>query len=159
MKVVKWLVLEGKADVNKASDSGNTQLFVAAHNGHLEVVEWLVGGAQADVNKALVVNGMTPLLVAARACQYEVFQWLVQVGKANINQASRKGTTPFKYYWPYYVTTCGAASLAVPHYLLSVGARVFSLGDPGRFQRHCEGLDSLESAETGGTNSQVCPTL
>ena len=43
MEVVRFLVEEGKADVDKATtDDGSTPLLLAAQKGHTEVVRFLV---------------------------------------------------------------------------------------------------------------------
>jgi ankyrin repeat protein len=66
-------VIEGKADVNKASDSGQTPLLAAARKGHIEVVQWLVEEGHADVNQACN-KGKTALCYAAHAGCVEVVQ-------------------------------------------------------------------------------------
>jgi ankyrin repeat protein len=50
IEVVKFLVLDGKADVNKASTEGATPLYIAAQNKYIEVVKFLVLDGKADVN-------------------------------------------------------------------------------------------------------------
>ena len=50
MEVVKTL-LAAEAEVNKADNGGETPLYWASYNGHVEVVKTLLA-AKAEVNKA-----------------------------------------------------------------------------------------------------------
>ena len=60
-EVVKLLLTDGKAAVDKAKNDGWTPLIVATSEGRTEVVKLLVTGG-ADVN--IVVQGYTPLKLA-----------------------------------------------------------------------------------------------
>jgi hypothetical protein len=55
----------------------------------------------------------------------EVVQWLIQEGKANINDTSADGRTPLMASLQAEIV-----NIAVPRFLLSVGARVSTLDDP-----------------------------
>ena len=67
VEVVRFLVEEGKADVDKAMTStGCTPLFVAAQNGHLEVIKLLLDKG-ADWTVGMRDNGWSPLFVASWA--------------------------------------------------------------------------------------------
>jgi ankyrin repeat protein len=99
-------------------------LYFAAQENHIEVVKFLVLVGKANVNEARN-TGETPLFAAAQQCRIDVVRWLVQEGKANINQANARGMTPL-------LTSLHAkvVNIAVPRFLLSVGARITSLDDP-----------------------------
>ena len=56
-------LIEGGADVDKASNDGATPLYMAAQKGQLKVLHLLVK-ATADINKSMN-GGVTPLMVAA----------------------------------------------------------------------------------------------
>ena len=43
LEVVKWLVEDGKADVDKATNDGCTPLYVASVLGQLEIVKDMKG--------------------------------------------------------------------------------------------------------------------
>jgi ankyrin repeat protein len=58
--IVRYLIEEHGADINRAADGGRTPLFAAAHNGHVNLVRCMVEELGADVNNA-EDNGGTPL--------------------------------------------------------------------------------------------------
>ena len=81
VEVVRFLVEEGKADVDKARTSdGSTPLFMAAFKEHTEVVRFLVEEGKADVDKAQASSGVTPLFVAAQFGHLEVIKLLLDKG-------------------------------------------------------------------------------
>jgi ankyrin repeat protein len=65
-EVVRFLVQQGKADVDKAMTKGATPLFMAAQNGHLEVIKLLLDKG-ADWTVGMRDNGWSPLFVASWA--------------------------------------------------------------------------------------------
>lgn len=77
------LLLEAKADVNKAYTSEATPLYLASTKGHTEVVKLLLG-AMADVNQAEAKYGATPLIIASRGGHTEVAKLLLEA-KADVN--------------------------------------------------------------------------
>ena len=77
-EVVRLLVGEFKADVDKAKNNGVTPLFKAAQAGHTEVVRLLVGEFKADVDK-VNKQGVSPLIIAADCDNVEVVRILVNV--------------------------------------------------------------------------------
>ena len=94
LKRVKMLV-EGGGDKNKTGAAGQTLLFVASDNDHLEVVRYLVEQG-ADMEKANN-DGDTPLLRACHVVQcrkyFDIIQYLVEQG-ADKEKADRFGFTP-----------------------------------------------------------------
>jgi hypothetical protein len=79
--------------VNQADADGETPLYRAACQGHLEVVQFLVRDGGAAVDQA-DKYGQTPLFIAAREGHLEVVQWLVRDGGAAVDQADEDGETP-----------------------------------------------------------------
>ena len=59
------LLLEHRADVEKAKHNGFTPLLMSAQYGNLKIIEILLE-KRADVNKARTSEGQTPLHMAAR---------------------------------------------------------------------------------------------
>lgn len=81
---------------------GQTPLFYAAREGHLEVVKRLVAHGQAEAAAAGAVggvdpvdlNGQTPLYYAAKSVRVEVAEYLIRIGGADVNHEDNKGETP-----------------------------------------------------------------
>jgi hypothetical protein len=90
----------------------------------MEVVQCLVEEGHADVNQACD-KGRTALYAAAQAGCVGVVQWLIQEGNANFDQPSMKGATPL-----LASLQANVVNIAMPRFLLSVGAHVSSLDDP-----------------------------
>jgi ankyrin repeat protein len=90
--LVRLLVKELGADVNKAASDGYTPLFVAVQEGHVAVIQCLVEELGADVNQA-VNDGATPLLIAAESGHLAVVRFLVKLG-ADVSLRTRSGATP-----------------------------------------------------------------
>jgi ankyrin repeat protein len=58
------MLLEYKADINKCKDSGESALYIACQNGHLDIVLKLLDkNINTDVNKC-IDNGESPLYIA-----------------------------------------------------------------------------------------------
>ncbi|OLQ05858.1 Ankyrin-1 [Symbiodinium microadriaticum] len=90
LEVVR-LLLEAKADKDKAANRGAVPLFVAARKGHLDVV-WLLLESNADKDKA-TQDGATPLFAAAKHGRLEVVQALLE-SNVDKDKATEDGTTP-----------------------------------------------------------------
>ena len=75
---VRVLLRAGEANVNQAMETGDTPLYIAAHEGHLDAVVVLVD-AGASVDQA-ADSGATPLIMAAYNGHLEVVRALVEAG-------------------------------------------------------------------------------
>ena len=89
--VVKLLLTEGNAEVDKAANDGVTPLYAAAMQGKTEVVKLLLTEGNAEVDKTNN-TGATPLYVAAEQGMTEVVKLLLR-GGADANIAIQ-GWTP-----------------------------------------------------------------
>ncbi|OLP96560.1 Ankyrin-3 [Symbiodinium microadriaticum] len=85
------LLLEAKADMDKATQDGATPLYSAAAYGQLEVARLLLE-ANADQDKA-TQDGETPLFIAAQLGQLEVARFLLEAN-ADTDKARQDGATP-----------------------------------------------------------------
>ena len=89
---VRVLLRAGEANVNQAMmETGDTPLYIAAQQGHLDAVRALVD-AGASVDQA-VDDGATPLCIAAEDGHLEVVRALVGAG-ASVELAMNDGATP-----------------------------------------------------------------
>ena len=78
VEVVRFLVEEGKADVDKTKTSdGATPLFIAAQKGNLEVIKLLLDKG-ADWTVGMRDNGWSPLFVASWAGKAAVVAELLE---------------------------------------------------------------------------------
>lgn len=91
VKVVTWQLLEQGADVNAAAQNGETPLYWALSNGHLEVSRLLLDNG-ADV-KTVAQDGETLLHLASRRGLPE-FVWLLLEYNADVNATTKNGETP-----------------------------------------------------------------
>ena len=79
------------------SDTGETPLYVAAKNGHIDVVRQLINkdlNPDVDLNefkslKGDIFDGATPIWVAACNAHEDVVEVLVKISKTLISNASR----------------------------------------------------------------------
>jgi hypothetical protein len=78
LDVVRCLINNLGADVNRGNFDGTTALFMAAGMGKLDVVRCLLK-LRANVNQ-VVSNGATPLVAASTHKHEEVVKWLVKAG-------------------------------------------------------------------------------
>ena len=92
-EVVKLLIADGNAAVDKAANEGGTPLMMAAYEKHTEVVKLLITDGKAVVDQA-ANDGATPLYIAASKGNTEVVKLLVTEG-ADVNIANQ-GWTPLK---------------------------------------------------------------
>jgi ankyrin repeat protein len=69
------MLIEAKADVNKADEDSETPLYWAARGGYTEIVKMLIE-AKVDVNKANK-HGRTPLYWAAKKEHLDIMTLLL----------------------------------------------------------------------------------
>jgi hypothetical protein len=79
LAVVRSLVKDLGADVNRRTKDGCTPLYIAAEMGHLDVVRFLVDDLGADVNEA-TKYGSTPLMTAAEGLRHDIVRYLLKRG-------------------------------------------------------------------------------
>lgn len=62
------LLIDVGANLEMKDEDGETPLYFAARNGHVDCVEALLKGPErkADINVQDIVNGYTPLMVAGK---------------------------------------------------------------------------------------------
>jgi hypothetical protein len=134
LDLVRCLILEFAADVNKRGLRGATPLYCAAQNGHLDVVRYLVEEHGADVNQA-DQDGQTPLMVASVVAagnqNDKVVRYLIKHG-ANV-QASTARNADAAYF-----SKCYGASAAQTEYL-EAKAHCSNPGCSGAGLKKCTG--------------------
>jgi ankyrin repeat protein len=91
--MIKSLVEELGADVNRALGDGGTPLMAAVQEGHFKVVQCLVNELGADVNTANA-NGCTLLILAVMKGHLTLAKHLVKELGVNSNRAKNDGHTP-----------------------------------------------------------------
>ena len=84
LSVCQWLFEVGAStDITRASNNGDTPMFVASWKGHLSVCQWLFEvGASADITRANN-HGTTPMWIACHNGHLSVCQWLILNGALN----------------------------------------------------------------------------
>jgi ankyrin repeat protein len=92
LALVKCLVNELGADVNKAGRDGSTPLHTAAFWNNVDMLRCL-GTSGADVSQASITGG-TPLHIAADNGNVAAVRCLVKDLGANVDQANHEGVTP-----------------------------------------------------------------
>ncbi|CAM0142629.1 unnamed protein product [Umbelopsis sp. WA50703] len=92
------LLIEVGANLEMRDEDGETPLYFAARNGHLECVEALFKDPQrrANINVQDTVNGYTPLMVAAIEGHYQVVVILTRYG-ADVDVVDIEGWTAHEH--------------------------------------------------------------
>jgi ankyrin repeat protein len=131
--LVRFLILEFAADVNKGGKRGATPLYGAAQNGHLDVVRFLVEHG-ADVNQA-DNDGQTPLMVASAQMNEMIVRYLIKHG-ANVQASSTSGYSAAK------ISEVFGAPIAQTEYL-QAKAHCSSPGCSGSGLKKCTGCKQV----------------
>jgi hypothetical protein len=96
VEVVKLLIEDGRADVNKVNNDGNAPLHVVCNDWNMKVkiVKMLLEDARVDVNRVNKVDGNTPLHAACRNENVPIIELLVKHG-ANPFIKNKLNDSPF----------------------------------------------------------------
>ena len=108
---VRRLLKKG-ADVNQATENGQTPLFIACFNGHVDAARLMLDKG-AEVDRANV-GGVTPLWIACSEGHVNAVRLLLKRG-AEVDRAIMDGTTPL---W----IACQEGHVDVARLLLEEGA-------------------------------------
>ena len=86
LEVVKMLVEEGKADVDRRNGKkGSTALQRASQDGNVEIMKYLIEEGKASVDLESEEEGFTALFFAIKHDNIEAVKVLVEVGKADVD--------------------------------------------------------------------------
>jgi hypothetical protein len=86
------MLIQAKAEIDKANHKGLTPLWFASQNGHSDAVQALLN-AKAEVDNARPADGVTPLLQASYKGHIDIVNMLLEA-KAEIDKANHEGVTP-----------------------------------------------------------------
>ena len=101
--VIVALAKAGKLHVNVTNAEGETALFSAATNGHLETVKLLLTDPNTDINKACKI-GDNPLAVAIRHRYVQIVECLLEDKRINKDLKDCFGRTPIEMVRLYGVS-------------------------------------------------------
>ena len=94
MKEVKKLVAEDPSIVNVKNATGDTPLFVAVHEQHLDIIQFLIDNG-ANVNNKNTKDGWTALHIACYLKDANIVKLLIQ-NSANVKAKTLTGSTPLQ---------------------------------------------------------------
>jgi hypothetical protein len=124
LAVVRFLVEEVGANINRTGLDGSNPLLIACVNAHLNVMRMLVNDFGADVDHAMQ-DGSTPLFIAAHRGNLNVVCCLGQELRADVNKATKIGAAPL------YVAAQKGHMNVVRYLVKDLGARVNQAIDAG----------------------------
>merc|ERR1712062_545805 len=90
--VLKWLVLEAKADVNAQANNGMSSVMITTVKGDVPTLKWLVLEGGGDVHSR-AMDGVTVVMAAALSNQVAALKWLVEEGGADVHACAHNGKT------------------------------------------------------------------
>jgi ankyrin repeat protein len=90
LEVVKYVVDEARADVNRAGRGGETPLRCAVSGSHTDIVEYLLGRPDIDIDARSIWGGESALILACRMGNLAVVKRLVAAGSSVEAQASNE---------------------------------------------------------------------
>lgn len=93
--IVKYLVLEAKADVNRIANNGATPIFCALIQNRIDIMRFLVFQGKANVH--IRNNNKKGLLHIAAEMNKDAVSFLVDEVKAKTKIQDEKGYTPLHY--------------------------------------------------------------
>ena len=94
LKEVKKLVAEDPSIVNVKNATGDTPLFVAVHEQHLDIIQFLIEN-KANVNNKNTKDGWTALHIACYLKDANIVKLLIQ-NSANVKAKTLTGSTPLQ---------------------------------------------------------------
>ena len=94
LKEVKKLVAEDPSIVNVKNATGDTPLFVAVHEQHLDIIQFLIDN-KANVNNKNTKDGWTALHIACYLKDANIVKLLIQ-NSANVKAKTLTGSTPLQ---------------------------------------------------------------
>lgn len=94
LKEVKKLVAEDPSIVNVKNATGDTPLFVAVHEQHLDIIQFLIDN-KANVNNKNTKDGWTALHIACYLKDADIVKLLIQ-NSANVKAKTLTGSTPLQ---------------------------------------------------------------
>ena len=94
LKEVKKLVAEDPSIVNVKNATGDTPLFVAVHEQHLDIIQFLIDNG-ANVNNKNTKDGWTALHIACYLKDANIVKLLIQ-NSANVKAKTLTGSTPLQ---------------------------------------------------------------
>jgi len=97
LKVVKYLLLQAKADVHVKTKSGESAVLFACQSGHLNVVKFLAEQSKLDVLSVTDDARQTPLHFCAGAGRLDVVRYLVEHQGVSVDVADSTGCTPLMH--------------------------------------------------------------
>ena len=96
LDVVKNLLKKNPASLDITNNQGQTPLFLAAREGHLEVVKFFVEEAKADAFIKDKQFGATPLHWSAWNGNLDLVKYLVKINPESIDITNNQGETPLE---------------------------------------------------------------
>ena len=96
LNVVKNLLKKNPASLDITNNQGQTPLFLAAREGHLEVVKFFVEEAKADAFIKDKQFGATPLHWSAWNGNLDLVKYLVEINPESIDITNNQGETPLE---------------------------------------------------------------
>jgi hypothetical protein len=121
--MMRDLVEELGADVNRTDKNGFMSVFIAFDKGFLDVLRCLIQELGVDVDRARP-DGRTLLYMAALNNNYELARFLVKECGANVNQADERGITPL-------MVAARNNNQAIIKHLVHEGAQVWAVSQDG----------------------------
>ena len=91
LKTAARLLKEDASKVNDSNYYGETPIYRACHNGHMEIVKFLL--EKGAVIENATIDGFTPLFIMCHKGNLDFVRFLVE-NEADLNKADNNGWTP-----------------------------------------------------------------
>lgn len=96
LRIVKMLVLHGKANVDAIDNYGRTPLHYACRCGNYALAEYLIRSGTTNANTK-TYNGLSALHFASQHGYSSIVECLIRFGDANVNAAANNGMTALHF--------------------------------------------------------------